>query len=390
MTSVPDDTAQPGASGEGDDIAQWIARVTTGDPAAFDALVTAGEPVIPALVAALNHEVAVPVLTAVLAGLALADPIATLGPLAEEAAGSGAVAEAALAALAASGDPRALPILAASPRRFAATVALGDLGDARAIAILRARAAPWLGDDLRDPPALDLSVRAHRRDLQFLLTVASALAKLGDHSLTWLAVSLAGTTTGGDPAAEVRRAAARALCYVTGPGVATALHQLARDPDEAVAITALHAMLYLGRIDEVDGWIAALAAGGRVAATAQWCLEAFAGEHPMGAPGAPVSQRHAQIWWDCARDHYRPGVCYRLGEPAHPAQLVALLSQNPAHLRAELRIRTGIAIADELGGFPVSRSEHARIAAWSHAHAAQFQRGELHRWGRSVSPLAVD
>jgi hypothetical protein len=366
------------------DPAELVARVREGEPDAFDALVEAGEAALPPLVAALEDGGGSFPLTAALAMMQLADPVAVLGPLASHP--SILVSDAALTALAASRAPGALTVLAASDHRFGSVVALGDLGDPAAIPILRDRVTPWLGDDLQQLPAVDLRSRARRGDLVYILEVASALAKLGDHSLAAVTFHLAGPPHD----AEIRAAAVTALHHVTAAGVANALHQLSRDPDEQVAIAALLAMLYLGRIDEVDAWIAALAAGGRVGATARYCLEAFAGEHPTGAPGTAVSPTDAAAWWTRARAQFRPGVCYRLGELAHPGQLVALLPRDPWRLRTELRVHTSLPICDFVGTFPVTPGEHARLAAWWRDSAMRFPPGRLHRWGRAFDAGAVD
>jgi hypothetical protein len=360
------------------------------DPAAFDALIACGAPAIAPIVDALSQQRAVPVLTSVLAALRLPDPIASFEPLASNS--SGTVVEAALAALAATGDPRAIPILAASKRRFTAAIALGELGRAEAIPVLRGKVATWLGDDLRGlPPADWLSSSARQRDLRYILDVAAALARLGDHGLAAVAIHLAGVQ-GDDPdaGAEIRGAAVQALCYLTAPGVARALHAAAGDPNEEVAVAAALALLYLGRPDEVPAWIAALDAGGTIAATARLCLEAFAGEHPRGTPGIAVSRSDAEAWWTRTASRFAAGTCYRLGQPAHPGLLLPLLEHDPWRIRAELRVKTGAPIADGLGRWPVTPGERAAIDAWWQLDAARFPPGRLHRWGNSFAPGAVD
>src|SRR5712672_4214128 len=106
-------------------IDELIKRVTEeADPAAFDQIVASGVAAVPALVAALIKGTGAIELSAILETISrrLDDPISVLEPLATHASSN--VADAAVAALGASGDVRAVPILAASPRRFASVVAL--------------------------------------------------------------------------------------------------------------------------------------------------------------------------------------------------------------------------------------------------------------------------
>jgi hypothetical protein len=367
-------------------IADLIGRVVAGldgEADAFDRLVASGQAAIPALVDTLAQDRAVPRLSAALAYLRVDDPVGVLGPLV--ASPSVSVAEAACAALAASGDPRAIPILAASKRRFSAARALGVLGRAEAIPILRDKVTRWLGPGLDAlPPASWLASRAKQRDLRFLVDVAAALAMLGDQVLAPVAIHVAGLGDASE-GAEVRAAAVAALGYATAPGVAGALARAARDGDDDVAVAALLGSLYLGRIDEVPVWIAALARSGVVAATARWCLEAFAGEHSTGATVAD-----AEAWWSRAGARFAAGVCYRDGRPADPGALVARVAADPSRLRTELRVHTAAPIADDVGGSLVTPGEQRMLDAWWQANAARFPAGQLHRWGRTFEPGAVD
>lgn len=376
--------------------AQLVAQLLTpmaDVAAAFDGLVAAGASAIPALAAALGRGRAVPHLTAVLCSLRLEDPVAALAPMLDD---FDEVHDAALRALGAHRDPRALPLLvgALPIDRFIASEALGELGDPGAEGPLIELVRDLVGEDgSRLPPADWLRSPARCLDLRLVLTVATALAKLGRPALAGVAIHLA-TLRDDQEHAEarlVRAAAARALHHLVAPGVARALRGAAIDPDEDTARAALVGTLYLGRPDEVETWLAVIAAGGAMARRAAWCLEEWSGETIPRRDDGSHEWATVQRWWAAASRRFGDRVCYRLGEPVQVGRLVDELPNEPLLLRAELHVRTGAPpVQPMLMGNPVSAGEHAAVRAWWSHSAARFPPGKLHRWGRTFEPGAVD
>jgi hypothetical protein len=361
--------------------------------AAFDGLVAAGASAVPALSAALDRGRGVPQLTAVLCSLELEDPVAALAPLVD---GFDDAHDAALRALGAHRDPRALTaLLEALPvDRFAAAEALGELGSAQAIEPLRALVARHVGDDgAQLPPSEWLRTSARCLDLRLVLTVATALAKLGAPVLAGVSIHLA-TLRDDQEHAEanlVRAAAAQSLHHTVAPGVAAALRSAALDPDEDTARAALAGTLYLGRPEEVETWLAIISAGGATARRAAWCLERWSGETVPCEDDGRYAWPAVQRWWAAMSRRFSDRVCYRSGEPVQIGRLVDELPGDPLLLRAELHVRTGARpVQPLLTGHPVSAGEHAAVRAWWSANSARFPPGKLHRWGRTFEPSAVD
>lgn len=361
--------------------------------AAFDGLVAAGAAAIPALGAAIERGRGIPQLTAVLSSLELEDPVGALAPLVDDMFD---VHDAGLRALGAHRDERALPVLlAALPAdRFAAAEALGELGSAAAVAPLLGLVRAYVGDDgTRLPGADALRSSAHCLDLRLVLTVATALAKLGQPALAGVAVHLATLRDAQEHADAnlVRAAAARALHYMVAPGVAGALRSAALDADLDTARGALLGTLLLGRPDEAETWLAIVASRSDAAPIAAWCLERWTGEEVPSDEAGGYAWPEVQRWWASISHRFRDRVCYRSGAPIDVARLVDELARDPLTLRAELKIRTGARpLQVMLAGNPVSAGEHAAMRTWWQAHESEFPPGKLHRWGRTFEPSAVD
>jgi ferredoxin len=206
-------------------VAQFLSPL--GDfEAAFDDIVAAGRRAIPALVSAIERGRGIPQLTAALSALELDDPVGALEPLLD---GTDAVRDAGLLALGAHRDPRALPVIveALPLARFVAAESLGDLGSADAVAPLLELVTKHVGaaDGVRLPGVDWLRSPVRCRDLRLVLTVATALAKLGQPMLDEVVIHLA-TLRGSrehPDASAVRAHAVRSLYYIATPGVAHAI-----------------------------------------------------------------------------------------------------------------------------------------------------------------------
>lgn len=369
-----------------DDPTQLVRTIADGHaaPAVLDRLIAGGAASLPAIVDGLTAETDVPTLTTALAALALPDVVAVFGPMLRHDAP--AVRRAAAAALGTSGDVAAVPLLAGRLRALPAAVtdALADLGHPDAIAPLTAyvvAATP------ADPPGAAWAADGVVSRVLGALDAVAALARLGDHAHA--AFAFAALEVRDD--AAIRVGAARALWYVTAPGTAAALRRAARDPVREVAEHALQGMLLLGRATEAEAWISMIADDDPHAGLARWCLAAWAGPLLPDAE-ALVDAASARAWWHQTQPFLVADRCYRKGQLADPGALIdELAAPASGFLRAELRARTGCpAVRERLAGDPASPGELAAVRAWWTANAARFPAGQLHRWGRSVTPTAVD
>lgn len=303
----------------------------------------------------------------------------------------------AITALGKTGDPRVVDLLADVHRRYGnvhlVVDALGNLDCPRADELLRTILAARVGDLASDGALAELCTRAVEErdptDLLVVAEVAGSLAKHGDFGLVAQARSLARFIP--DPVLEfhqailLRMSAVEALDVAVGPGVLKTLLEAAADSELEVADAAISATLHAGRAHLADTWVQRFAASDELVRSALHdALADFAGEQPPQEPSELLP------WWEQRRARFAPELCYRLGEPASPAPLIA--RARGAHgqdARLELRQMTGLAfIAVGLAHAPAL--EIRRIDAWWSAHHHRFAPGKLHRWGRTYEPTALD
>ena len=369
-----------------------IERLAAGAPeesVVFDDLTALGESAVSPVVAELIAGRGWNLWTAVLSRLEVDDPVLVLAPLATH--GDDQVASAAVHALGRCGDPRAVGALADAieSRRqlLAGLAALGNLGAPSGAALVRRTVEKRLGD-VWSSPAIDALVEraaANRdpSDLHVVAEAALALARLGDTQQAPAAIALSRVGASlGSRAVPVREAAIAALDVSVGDGVAVALHDACRDPDDDIADSALRATLHLGRVVDVEQWLALASSAPERAGRIAWCLEQFTGE-------APDRDRSLATWWNRRRDRYLDGTSYRRGQPSSPAPLLdPITGPRSRTMRSELRQMTGLSFLVLELDQPSPR-ERSMIEQWWQQHADAYPPGQLHRWGRSYDPGAV-
>lgn len=369
-----------------------LVALTPSYAAAFDKLLEAGAEAVPPTLAAVASGRAVARLTGVLATLAT-EPGGFDAVAAAVHDSRRAVAVAARAALGASGDPRALPVLVAClPRgRHVVAGALGDLGMAEAAPALRASLGDAATLTAEQVPSW-LAEPRRRRELAYVAEVAQALAKLGDFELTPVIAALACPPAPAPRGAEddralsdaaLRVAAVDALELSAAAGVAAALRTATADPSDEVAERALEALAGLGRARDLEVLVSVGSGRGPHAPLARELLARWAG---AAVPGDLVawSQRHLAPLDD--------RTCYRAGALATPGALVARLAgAPPPWLRSALKVCTGApCVVDLFAGEPVTAHEARALARWWQVAEPTYPLGALHRWGRSYPATVVD
>jgi hypothetical protein len=370
---------------------------------AIDELALRGERALPGLVEALATGVAVPLWTAVLIALRTPGKATALARYLDHP--NRTVRAAVIRALGRSGDvdavvPLVTLLRAGASVRIVAN-ALGDLGDARALTPLRAAAAALVGWPV-DPARLSALLKRAAAEgsssrLRDVLGIAESLAKLGDMSLAPAAIELVGFAPDSpalDQGADVRRLAARALTVLVAPGVSDALHHACRDVASEVWIEALWATVLLGRIVEVQRWLAMLA-DSTLDEVRRWnllaCLHETCGDAPEGEDQLPAAFE-IDRWWARVAPRFESGICYRAGQPTTPGRLVTEMIDGSVGLaRHELRAMSGLpCIQEMLGEVPITSVERAAVSSWWASRHQELPAGKLHRWGRTYEPNAVD
>lgn len=355
--------------------------------ASFDRLCRAGSDALPPVLDAVSRGFALSRLSALLSELELDDVVGELGPLARSK--DRWVRRAAIAALGASGDPRAFPVLreAAGRSCFGGAVeALAELGMPEAIPVLQSSVKEILERTFDLPLARWLTSEVLVLQLNQVVLVAGSLARLGEMGLAHQVQAALTSSPDEDSTAgaDLRLEAVLAMDAVVAPGSGAALRLATGDADRTVAEAAVDALVFLGRREDAGFAVEVVEGGGPMSGHARRALTRWSGEM---APATRV-----RGWWESVVERFEPGICYHDGLPVTPRWWIDRLGDRPGlDFRLELKILTGArCVHPGLASDPVTPRERAKIEAWWTEHASELPAGRLLRWGRAYAPDAVD
>jgi hypothetical protein len=337
---------------------------------------------------------------------AIRDPAAVpvLSGLLEE---RGPVSLAAFAALGASGETGAFDPLAVRLRdvrsspfvRGQAARALGELGDPRALRPLHESLDGVVG---AGPVRADMAGLVRRfeetgdpDEITLAIEIATALAKLGDHSgapVPGFCSSIGrGTETELLESAPVRADAVRALQISVGRDTVGALRAALRDPSEEVIEEAARALLYLGTGGAADELDAMLQEHPRAFSLMAPAFQAITGI--VAVAGAEIDQQVTELHrrWQRERTRFDDETCFRLGKPLEIARLIALLDDVSARIPVaeELRAITGVRFASPFRAPAADGDIQNRARRWWERNRRRFARGTLFKYGHQVDLRTV-
>jgi hypothetical protein len=284
-------------------------------------------------------------------------------------------------------------IAAGSPYLNRMMEALGELGDARGAELLNAEARKLLASP-DDPDAIAawvdaISEAGDRSSYADFAGIATALAKLGDHSLTGAVVALSRydrQTRADDESGEIRRDALFSLRHMVGRGVFEALVEALGERSQEARESAMAAMLQLGARQCVAAWVDAVRAEGPLAPLAYSMIHDVVGEWPAGTEFLEnIDDSQLASWWQAHESRLLSGTVYRFGHRAWPPDLFLAASTGSMSAIEDLRVITGIDFALHVdpqlvlegAPDPVGRTAEA----WWAANGSRFDHGGLYKYG---------
>jgi len=301
-----------------------------------------------------------------------------------------------------SGDERALsPLIErlvsseqTSTRRRQSVHALGELGEQGAVEPLLNVASSILNelDDL--DTALERLLQEVEEEwdvdsLRLIITIATSLAKLGNHLLASIVVDLTRFNPEESELDElddmqiVRAEAAQALCHTVGSGMLPALQKAVREGNIETRDSALEALFYLGLPESIETLLSRTDdSSNQVANNALIWFNRL-----TGTDFEPFEDELADVhsWWDDHRSEYASGVCHRLGKPLSVEDVIEQLrvpNSTPDIVR-ELYIITGKDLSRNLRG---SRQNEELFTLgqrwWNSQPEERFICGKLYKHGR--------
>jgi hypothetical protein len=276
-----------------------------------------------------------------------------------------------------------------------AAEALGELGDPRAIEVLlnvsnHILSEPDIAPAIGGLP-LPEDVEVDESMLRLLLSVAIALAKLGNHTMASIVISLLHYNSSDVYSDDemIRTQAARALQYIVGSGIFRALQDALHDAYDEVRLNAIDAIFYLGIRDAISELILCVNdESTRVSEHVLTRLGDLTGKRFEDA----VQLEDLQMWWSQHEKEYDSGICYRLGKPLWLPDVIALLKKKlqKSQVIQELQIITGL----DFGYSPhvAVKSQTAvlkRAQAWWEQEGGHFEAGSLYKYGYKQDTRAL-
>lgn len=273
-------------------------------------------------------------------------------------------------------------------RRSQAAEALGELGDQRAIEKLLSVAReivqqPDVAPAIKEYPISE-GVEIDESSLRLVLSIAIALAKLGNHEMAAVVTALVRYQSNDVYSDDevIRTQAAEALHYVVGPGALSALRDALRDDYSEVRVKSIDAVFYLGVKEGINELMQCVddenssVSNNAIVRLGDLTGESF--DHNIGAG-------ELQQWWRLYEGTYSTGICYRSGKPIWLPDVIALL-ETPRwrdQVVRELRILTG----EDFGYNPYAPAEDQddllkRTQVWWETEGHRFEAGCLYKYGR--------
>jgi HEAT repeat protein len=272
-------------------------------------------------------------------------------------------------------------------RRALAAEALGDLGATQAVERLLNVAREILQQPDVAPAISESSipenVEIDEDSLQFVLSIAIALAKLGNHEMVSTVKALTHYRSEDVYSADevIRAKAAKALQYVVGPGVFPTLKGALNDDYFEARLESIDAMFYLGIKEGIDELMQRAkdesSSASNNAFVRLWGLTGQSFDRSL-------SVTQLQEWRLRNESSYSAGICYRLGKPIWLPDVIVLL-ETPRlrdQVVRELKIITG----EDFGYNPYVPPEDQdnifeRAQAWWEKEGARFEAGGLYKYG---------
>jgi len=267
--------------------------------------------------------------------------------------------------------------------RTLAARALGELGVLKARVVLLGAADRLIGQPRNTNTHEEIrrwviSETSEDR-LRLAIEIAVAVAKLGDHTL-WPMISAIITDRDLDKDASegmtVGSEAVRALNYIVGPHMLHTLEVALGSTDPEVRGAAIDPLRYLGLSEAVSVLIpAAKDEYESVGAEALAAIYDITAEWPNGEQSIEELEIGAlQDWWVRRKSNFKPGICYRLGQPMWLLSIVELLDNTKQRGRTlrELEVITGQ---------DFSNSKAKEVRDWYGQNGERFEVGHLYKYG---------
>jgi HEAT repeat protein len=282
-----------------------------------------------------------------------------------------------------------------STRRSLAVDALGELGYGEAISsLIQAKnkiledstiAALIKGEPLQDDQDIDES------DLSLLLSLAVALAKLGDHSMTPVVLALTHYRSADVYSDDqiVRTKAADALKYVVAPGLWRAMVDALQDEDYEVRMKVTDAMFYLGAKEVIEKLIAKTDdENSHVRENALIRISDLTGV----SIDRDTNRVNLEKWWRNEEQRFSTGVCYRMGKPIRLAEIIELLATPRwrRQITQELQVVTGNDFGFSAYVSPKFQGEVLeRARKWWVREGGKYEEGQLFKYGHKQDITSV-
>lgn len=272
-------------------------------------------------------------------------------------------------------------------RRSLAAEALGELKEPKVIGVLLKVANSILSEPDIAPAIkrlpLPIDAEIDESLLRIVLSIVTALPKLGNHKMTSIAISLIYYHNSDVYSDDeiIRTQAAKGLQYTVGPGVFTAIHEALGDAYYEVRLNAVDAMFYLGVKESISELILRIDDENSIVSNrALVRLRDLTGIKFND----DIQVKELQEWWKQNHKKYNTGICYRLGKPIWLPNFFALLEKPlwRAHIIQELQIITGLDF-----GFnryipeEVQNNLLNQVKMWWEEECNQFEVGCLYKYG---------
>jgi HEAT repeat protein len=272
-------------------------------------------------------------------------------------------------------------------RRSLAAGALGDLGDLQAIEKLLNVAREILRQPDIAPAIRESSVpegaEIDESSLQLVLSIAIALAKLGNHELASTVTALAKYRSEDAYSDDevIRTQATKALQYVVGAGVVPTLQGALKDDYDEVRLGGIDAIFYLGIKEGINELIQR--AGDENSSVSN---NAIVRLHDLTGQSLDRNSSVTQLeeWWRSNERAYSAGICYRLGKPIWLPDVIALL--GTPRLREQVIRELKIITGEDFGYNPYAPPDDQndifeRAKAWWEVEGGSFEAGGLYKYG---------
>jgi hypothetical protein len=274
-------------------------------------------------------------------------------------------------------EPRAIPVLLETNRRFFFNAeALARIGDVSALAPLRAQLAAALGASPASTIA-ELAAKNDRSTLGGLADAAGACAQLGDATVLdpFLALLGADLRASASDVLSIKEPILSACAWAPNEATTRAVLGALRDPLPDVRRAAARRIGEL-RLPAAFDRLLEVAPN----AAFEHLLDSVPDPMLAGDVPPPVTAK----WWTERRRALAPDVCLWRGEPETPGRIVEhARSRFGMTARRELELLTGF----ELAVNPGAPLDVERFQAWWAPRAATWRAGGLYRAGRAI-PVA--